>query len=154
MGLVANPNGITLKFADGSSVSGAFARLYSKRRPLAPDEDVPFLGSQDWLTDVLVADSKEKLDALPPTGTTNDQTSACSMNVCAQWDVGGNKGKLTGCTTIADGQPVDGKYLVNSIKILPGETPIAKLHDLLDEWEQKRHYIQALKAGGKLNNYK
>src|SRR5216684_1715897 len=140
MGCEASPNGVTLQFFDASggdlsrSVSGKYAKLYSKHRPVQHGHTNQLLGSQDWLTDILVADSDAKLKAMTPTCNCIDQTSACSMDVSLQWDVGNNGEAHEDCLSIAFGTPKGGAVVVDKIYILPAGTVMANGHKLWHDW--------------------
>jgi hypothetical protein len=125
MGLVADPSGISVQLYDdqnqplGNPVFGKFTHLCSVDRrvrtniePLTTAE-TKFPGSKDWLTEVVVADTPERLEALAPAAL---QAQVCAFSSCASHRVSvllhvGNDDpkRIDGCTVIASGPVVPRK---------------------------------------------
>src|SRR5687767_4879495 len=92
MGLVADPGGISVQLYDdqnrpvGNPVFGKFTHLCSVNRtertniePLSIAE-AKFPGSKDWLTEVVVADTPQRLEALAPAAL---RAPSCAFSSCA-----------------------------------------------------------------------
>lgn len=151
MGIEASSNGVFLKFVDASGnldpskppIFGKAVRLRGKARPAGETE-----GSEDWLSDILVADDEGDLSKLPQTSDGTPYTSASSKNVSVQWqttDAKGNKtaAGLKGQTTIAIGYPLpesegSGKgrrFLAEGFLVMPAETQMNERHKLWRAWK-------------------
>src|SRR5437588_11806909 len=106
MGVSAGSN-ITLKILDkdGNEIKaipgGTFSQLYSRRRPVNPGTIDHVLGSLDWLTDVMIADTQAKLAAMTPCKISTALTSTSSRLVCVQWDIGSEKGRQDDSLTMS-----------------------------------------------------
>ncbi len=98
MGLGSAPGGITLRFLnrDGSErrppLTGAHVKLFSTPRTkrldgLQPNLSGSELGSKDWLTDVIVADTPEKLAAMKPLLHDTALSSLTSRRVFVQYNI-------------------------------------------------------------------
>jgi hypothetical protein len=144
MGCEPDPDGINLEFYDATGaaktredVFGGHAVLYSRNRPVDYGSNDPKLGSQDWITDILVADSPDRLKTMQPTDDGGDQTSICSRNVLVQWHVGEEQGKAPGVLTIADGSPGKSKFVVSGVRVLDKDTQMDERHAMWDDWVGK-----------------
>ncbi len=151
MGIGPSSNGVFLKFVDANGnldpskpvVFGKAARLRGKARPAGETE-----GSEDWLTDLLVADDESGLNQLPQSNHQIPYTSASSKGVSVQWhttDAKGNKtvSGMKGATTIAIGYPMpesEGtskarRFLAEGFLVMPPETQMNESHKLWRAWK-------------------
>jgi hypothetical protein len=93
--------------------------------PLTDEEKFLNGASEDWLTLVAVADSKEKLENMPELAAAPHDdaalTSAFSLRVKLALDVGNRKETRDGMITIATGTrvPGDPHLYVNAITVIP-----------------------------------
>lgn len=148
MGTQPNPQGVTLKFLDKDgkelrSVSGKFAKFFSRPRPLNPGVFDAVLGSADWLTDVLVADTAAKLANMQPTQDQAAATSQSSRQVLVRWDVGNDTGGLQDCLTLCSGAMIAPKVLsANEVRVLPPETVMDSNHPLFKDWEDGAVFLR------------
>jgi hypothetical protein len=151
VGIKASSNGVFLKFMDANGnldpskpvIFGKAARLRGKARPAGETE-----GSEDWLTDLLVADDESELNKLPQSGDNPPYTSASSKKVSVQWnatDAKGNKtaSGLKGQTTIAvgypmpesEGRPAGRRFLAEGFLVMPEGTQMDASHKLWHAWK-------------------
>jgi len=143
MAVCADPVGVTLKFYDKDkktllrTVHGkgkVQSQLRAERRN-APDPDNPdySLGSTDWLTDIMVAETDEELEKMNPSVFVADpgMTSTCSRMVCVQYEERLPDGRLemrweNNCVTLAIVDPgtqdANGRLLTKEIHIFPEGT--------------------------------
>jgi len=156
MGVYADPSGVELRFfdADGEKeirepVQGK-GQLHSLPRTVRRGKPDPVgqdyaLGSTDWLTDVMVADSDQELQSMTPTTTGASLTSTCSQLVCVQWKVKLPSGQIDAgrkqdCVTLAiikpGAQHVDGRVATKEIYVFPKGTTIGPGHKMWDKWHQ------------------
>ena len=150
MGVEPSPAGVTLEMCDKngnvqSTYQGAAAKLYSKPRPakadLSPVDHEAEYGSDDWLTDVLVAKSQDDLSSFSPSATMEAATSGSSKNVLVHHAAGGSYEPLKDRTTIAYGSPIAGGRLsVDKIKVLPPETEMKPGHPLWHDWVKQTKF--------------
>jgi hypothetical protein len=146
MGTRVSEKGVTLHFmdkngAEQSVVKGQFAFLFSHPRPIEPANSDPRLGSQDWLTDVIVVDNPAKLKDFEISDTTIAHTSTSSMSVLVRWSVGKEEGAQSGCLTISTGHPdpltnPNDFVYVEDIRVLPSDTQMNDKHPLWKLWKQ------------------
>jgi hypothetical protein len=151
VGIEASSNGVFLKFMDANGnldpskpvIFGKAARLRGKARPAGETE-----GSEDWLTDLLVAEDESGLNQLPQTSEGLPYTSASSKKVSVHWqttDAKGNKtvSGLKGQTTIAVGYPLpesEGgrkgrRFLAEGFLVMPEGTQMNASHKLWHAWK-------------------
>jgi|SwirhisoilCB1_FD_contig_31_17416199_length_668_multi_3_in_0_out_0_1 hypothetical protein len=145
MGARASEKGVTLHFFDKDlnetrpAVTGEYAFLFSARRPIDPNTSNDELGSQDWITDLIVVDNPIKLQDLKVTNTTILHTSLASMHVVVQWSVGNDKGRLEDRITLASGPkppaPPPALNYVDVVKVMDPETDL-KNSEIWEEWRQ------------------
>lgn len=143
MGLQPAPTGVTLRFVENDLITErkppvtGFARFFStprKQRRGQPDppNPGPELGSSDWLTDVLVADTQAKLAKLKPDFTTQALTSTTSLQVRVQWDTDANSGVEPASVTIAPPgklvmQTGDTHFTTAELLVLPADADLRLL---------------------------
>ena len=145
MGLLPHPNGVTLKFVEKDGVTprgpgSVFAkhvkffstpRVQLRGQPDPPSPG-PGLGSKDWLTDVLVADTSAKLAAMKAHHTLDAMTSTSSLQVHVLWDTHDSSGEEQESVTLAPLQnltqhPGDDRAFTDTLLVLPGDADIALL---------------------------
>jgi hypothetical protein len=158
MGIESAISGVTLRFLDkngnpdGRPDVHGVCTLLSSTRPDHPGDPDPIYGSGDWLTDIKVADTREKLSAMPHVGSGTDAfTSAASKRVFVQWDVQSGAGEQQNCLTIAhvvDGQvsAQTGYCVTDSILILPSDTDMKRGHPCWNDWETVKDKLEAMAA--------
>jgi hypothetical protein len=157
MGCDSGDNGITLKFLDKNGhldtskpvIFGKAVALYSATRTDHPGDLDPVYGSQDWLTEVLVADDPVSLAGLPRGAVTVAYTSTSSKGVLLRWDTTDWEGsRLSGVehdqVTIAMGYPSGeaGRFKVEELLVLPSGTLMDPNHPLWDAWKFASHTLQ------------
>jgi len=151
MGIEPSSNGVFLKFVDANgnldpskpAIFGKAVRLRGQLRPAGETE-----GSEDWLTDLLVADDESGLNELPQSSHDVPYTSASSKNVSVQWQTTDSKGNKTvsglkGQTTIALGYPVPDsaghskgrRFLAEGFLVMPAQTQMNERHKLWHAWK-------------------
>jgi len=147
---------VTLEFLDKDGnidpnqgpVTGAYCVFYAAPRPDRPDDPDPVLGSQDWLTDVLLADTQAKLTAMKPTQIGDAYTSASSRQVQVQYDVGNKSGRVRDRLTLATSSTGDtddrGFLLVDRVRVMPGNTNMRPGHPLWEEWKKMKIKLEAM----------
>lgn len=148
MGTIASSSGVTLRILDKNGVEqktvfGKFAHLYSKQRPLNPGSPDPLLGSQDWLTDVLIADTEAKLKAMKPTQNLAAATSQGSRLVLVRWNIETDQGQMDNCITLCDGTMQGNHLLTDQIRVLPKNTVMDQHHPLFPAFAAASHFLQS-----------
>jgi hypothetical protein len=145
---------VTLHFLDKDGnpdgrpdVSGICVLIASPRSDHRGNPD-PIYGSDDWLTDIRVADTWDKLSAMRTVGSGTDAfTSAASKSVFVQWDTDSAVGEQQECLTIAhlvEGAAAANGYCVtDSISVLPRDTDMKFGHKCWDEWKKVKDKLQA-----------
>jgi hypothetical protein len=150
MGCKPSPDGVTLDFLkqDGlgttpsrDSVTGKYCAFFSHSRPESHGQDIPSLGSQDWLTHVIVTDDPGKLAKLLPAEATEAETSCSSKRVRVLWWVGNDSGEqvdsvtLSGCPKPNPNQPPTQPrvFEVKQMTVMPGDTDPLTLPKFLKE---------------------
>ncbi|HLJ28928.1 MAG TPA: hypothetical protein VKY85_19615 [Candidatus Angelobacter sp.] len=147
MGTLASENGVTLRILDKNGaeqrqIFGKFARFFSRKRPLNPGSPDPLLGSQDWLTDVLVADSKQKLDAMKPTQNELAATSQGSRLVLVHWSVANEDNQMDNCITLCKGTMQGNRLVTDEVQVLPKDTVMDQKHPLFREFAAAAKFFQ------------
>lgn len=158
MGLRTSRSGMVVQFFDrknkpqGSPVYGAHVAIRGLPRekvatPSAPlkDDEVPFPGSDDWLTTVVVADTAEKLNTimgtLPRSGRGKiPNTSAASRRVLVHVDVGKTRKVVRGRITIADGKVLSTtppRMQVILLKVLAEGSRLTRKHPMFEEFQSR-----------------
>ena len=144
MGLQPHPNGVTLKFVEKDGITPrkpfsvkGFAKFFSTPRAQLrgqpdPANPGPELGSKDWLTDVLVADTQARLDQLRPISNLQALTSTASLQVRVQWETNASSGNEPASVTIAPlgnltMQLGDPHAITDELLVLPADTDIRLL---------------------------
>jgi len=141
MGIWPGSN-VTLKFSDenGNEIrrisGGRFAQFFSSRRPIKPRSADPVLGSEDWLTDILVADTQEKLEAMTPTQSMFALTSASSRMVTVQWHIGDQRGRQERCLTMCSSLDPSTPTVADEVTVLPETTNMDVNHPGFAQWVQ------------------
>lgn len=163
MGCRATEDGISLQFCDkdgntdGAPIYGKYAALFGKKhkdilavgRPPTPEEQ-QFPGSDDWLTLIAIADTKDKLDAIihesvPDSDRTACETSGSSRRARIELHVGGIRDSFKDRITIASGPVVTIKpplVDVVHIKAFPVGTRMDDKNPSFPEWEGMSILIQ------------
>jgi hypothetical protein len=164
MGVYADPTGLEIRFYDKegkneirSAIKGK-AQLYSLSRTKRRGEPDPAvldysLGSTDWLTDVMVADTDEELKQMESASTGAALTSTCSQKVCVQWKKKFASGqidadKIENCVTLAvvnPGEEDSGqRFPTKQIYVFPEGTNIRPGHPFWDKWHGTIDYVASL----------
>lgn len=164
MGVYADPSGIEIKFYDKegkneirSSVKGQglLHSLPRTERRGAPDPTTLdySLGSTDWLTDVMVADTDKDLKEMTSASTGAAMTSTCSQMVYVQWKkqlsaTQTDSGKIENCVTLAvvnPGEEDSGRrFPTKEIYVFPEGTKIVPGHPFWDKWHHTIDYLQSI----------
>ena len=157
MGTIVTDNGISVQFCrrdgkpDGAPIYGRFAGLFGQPRdvvigkPGAPatQDEVKFPGSNDWLTLIAVADTKEKLDQIlheSPIPQNPADTSGSSRRSQIDLHIGGVRQTFRNRIAIASGpilQFKPPKIHVVHVKVLAEGTELSELganHPLVAEF--------------------
>jgi hypothetical protein len=166
MGVYADPSGVELKFFDKDgrneirpSVRGT-GQLHSLARkerlnkpdPVALDYS---LGSTDWLTDVMVADTEKELQDMPACSKGSAATSTCSRMVRVQWKEKLPNGqtetkRLDNCVTLAvvtPGTEDSGQRLpTKEIYIFPNGTEFGPDHPFSRQWNGTIDYLESIRS--------
>ncbi len=170
MGLLVTDFGISVQFCDragrpdGAPLYGKYAKLYGNKREKiikagrpASKEEVDHPGSDDWLTLVAVADTKERLDAILREPAVQNVpefpeflTSASSRRVAVEAHVGDVRRSLRDQITIGSGPIVSeekGKFRIHCvyIKVLPVTTRMDSDHSLMEEFAGGTKGLEVLK---------
>jgi hypothetical protein len=133
---------------DGISVYFEFAELFGAARNtviraggLTQNEMLTDGGSDDWLTVVVLADTRAKLDAILQEPGIKDapqepfQTSGSSYRVQVEMHLEDKRQSLTDRITIAEGKIISTNPLkmeIVSLKVLPPETVLNDQHPLTE----------------------
>jgi hypothetical protein len=156
MGLRASKSGVVVQFFDkknkpkGSPIYGTYVALSGRPRdevatpssPLKGDES-KYPGSDDWLTRVAVADTKQHLDEIVkawPQPSPIPSTSASSRRVLVEVHVGEIKKSAAGRITIADGKVLSEKpprMEVVLLKVLASGAKLSKKHPMFEEFQSR-----------------
>lgn len=146
MGCEPGVNGVRVTFVEKTDegvretrpqVEGKYCAFFSEPRPIRRNEDDPTLGSQDWLTHVLVTDHPDKLAALLPEGGGSAETSCSSRNVLVRWWVGEDRGMVERAVTISEcpAKGPNGKIPVERMTVMPeGTDPLELPQRLAGQW--------------------
>lgn len=164
MGVYADPTGLEIRFYDKegkneirSAIKGK-GQLYSlprtERRGEPDPADLDYsLGSTDWLTDVMVADTDEELGQMEPDCKGAALTSTCSQKVSVQWKKKLASGqidtnKIENCVTLAVVNPGDEdsgqRFPTKQIFVFPEGTKIQPGHPFWNKWHGTINYIASL----------
>ncbi|HEY1938496.1 MAG TPA: hypothetical protein VGJ33_11230 [Candidatus Angelobacter sp.] len=97
-----------------------------------PPNPGPELGSKDWLTDVLVADTPTRLAQMQPTNDLQAMTSTASLQVHVQWETDASSGEEPGCVTLAPlgnltMRAGDDHAITDELLVLPTDADISLL---------------------------
>ena len=152
MALGTSRHGLTLQFfdADGDPVIGqqvvygSYVALFSNQRPDHYGDCDPQYGSQDWLTDVLIADSALKLDSLVPSQIHVLDSSTASKQVQIQWNSGLYVSNIPQkYLTLAWGNfNSQNRYIAEVIWALPGDTVMDPNHKLWKAWKHAANNLE------------
>jgi len=155
MGTTVTKSGVSIQFCDhhgeidGAPVFSTFVRVLGRPRKEAlersggyeTEEERKFPGSDDWLTLIAIADSKERLKALVKESgleETEAQTSGSSRRVQVRLHMGALEATLRNRITIASGPVVDRKAPIMNIvhiKVLGERAAMNPEHPLWKEFE-------------------
>jgi hypothetical protein len=164
MGVYADPTGVEIKFYDKegkneirSSVKGK-GLLHSlprtdRRQKKDPENPGYSLGSTDWLTDVMIADTEDDLKQMTPCSVGASLTSTCSHMVRVQWkktlqsgEV--DSGKRENCVTLAIVNPgeegIDARLPTKEICVFPEGTKIEPGHPFWTKWHKTIDYLASV----------
>ena len=169
MGVYADPTGVEIKFYDKegkneirSSVKGkgllhSLPRTDRRNKPDPIAQDYS-LGSLDWLTDVMIADTEDELQKMPPCSMGASLTSTCSRMVRVQWNKNlpngqTDSGRLDGCVTLAlvtPGTEDTGRRMpTKKIYVFPEGTHFGPDHPFLPQWKGTIDYLESMHAEAK-----
>lgn len=164
MGVYADPSGVELKFYDKEGKTevrpsvkskGLLHSLHRADRRQKPDPaELDYsLGSTDWLTDVMVADTEEELKAMPEISNGACLTSVCSRMVRVQWkkklpNGKVDSGKLENCVTLAvvtPGSEDSGRRMpTKEIYVFPEGTQFGPNHPFSHQWHSTIDYLESI----------
>jgi hypothetical protein len=171
MGVYADPSGVELKFFDKDgrneirpSIRGT-GQLHSvprKDRREKPDPvDLDYsLGSTDWLTDVMVADTCDELKEMPACSKGAAATSTCSRMVRVQWREKLPNGqtetkRLDNCVTLAvvtpDTQNSGQRLPTKEIYIFPEGTQFGPDNPFRQQWTGTIDYLESIRTEIKIS---
>ena len=158
MGTRRNHAGLVVQFYDaagdavGPALHGPYVEIFGRDRDAITggqmsQEERAEPGSQDWMTFVAVADTKERMDALLGTwsgDTRIPNTSAASRRVQVEVHVGNTRETASGVITIANGK-IDKEAMtmeVMLIKVLDPDTVMNEDHKLHEEYRRMGPFFQ------------
>src|SRR5262245_36517930 len=164
MGTTITKSGVSVQFCDahgnddGDPVFSRFVRVLGLPREEAikrtgggkTKEEADHPGSEDWLTLIAVADSKDKLTALVKDSgleETEAQTSGSSRRVQVRLHIGALKTTVKGRITIASGPVVQLSppiMHVLHIKVLGEKAAMNPKHPLFEEFKAQGPFVPPL----------
>jgi hypothetical protein len=166
MGVYADPSGVELKFYDKEGKTEVRPSVKSKgllhslhradRRGEPEPVDLDYsLGSTDWLTDVMVAETEDELNAMPKSSNGACLTSVCSRMVRVQWKKklpNGqiDSGRLDNCVTLAmvtPGTEDSGQRMpTKEIYVFPEGTQFGPEHPFWPQWHGTIAYLESIRT--------